>query len=64
MFLVSHFRGFPCVPFVTGDVASGRKRTRLESDERRKQILDAAIEVLSTRPYSEVSMSDLVLQEG
>ena len=41
-----------------------RKRTRLESDARRKQILDAAREVLSTRPYSEVSMSDLADAAG
>ena len=41
-----------------------RRRTRLESDARRKQILDAAREVLSTRPYSEVSMSDLADAAG
>jgi AcrR family transcriptional regulator len=51
---------------VTGDAGtrSARKRTRLESDARRKQILDAARHVLSTRPYSEVSMSDLADAAG
>jgi len=49
---------------VTGEQGSVRKRTRLESDARRKQILEAARDVLSTRPYSEVSMSDLADAAG
>lgn len=48
-------------PVAEGSV---RKRTRLESDERRRQILDAARHLLSTRPYSEVSMSDLAAAAG
>src|SRR5690606_33424180 len=41
-----------------------RKRTRLESDERRRQILDAARALLATRPYNEVSMADLAEAAG
>jgi len=41
-----------------------RKRTRLESDERRRQILDSARDLLSSRPYSEVSMADLAEAAG
>jgi len=41
-----------------------RKRTRLESDARRQQILDAARALLVSRPYSEVSMADLAEAAG
>ena len=39
-------------------------RVRLDADERRRQILAAASELLSTRPYSEVSTADIATHAG
>lgn len=41
-----------------------RKRVRLDSEERRALILVAARKLLSSRPYSEVSMADLADEAG
>lgn len=43
---------------------SPRKRTRLDYDERRALILDAARHQFCERPYSDVSMSDLAEGAG
>ena len=44
--------------------ASARKRVRLDYDERRQLILDAARRLFCQRPYSEVSMADLAESAG
>jgi AcrR family transcriptional regulator len=41
-----------------------RKRVRLDYDERRQLILDAARRLFCQRPYSEVSMADLAAGAG
>jgi AcrR family transcriptional regulator len=40
------------------------KRVRLEKDERREQIITAARPLLSTRPYDEVSLTDIADAAG
>lgn len=44
--------------------ATPRKRVRLDYDERRQLILDAARRLFCQRPYSEVSMADLAEAAG
>jgi AcrR family transcriptional regulator len=44
--------------------APARKRVRLDYDERRQLILDAARRLFCQRPYSEVSMADLAASAG
>ena len=41
-----------------------RARTRLEPEERRRQILKAAIETFRDQPYSEVSLEELANEAG
>ena len=44
--------------------AGARKRTRLEHDERREQILAAARRLFCQRPYAEVSTTDIAEAAG
>lgn len=44
--------------------AEARKRTRLDSDERRASIFSAACRLFTSRPYSEVSMGDVAEAAG
>ena len=52
------------VPVVDSPVSSPRKRQRLDSDERRALILASARRLLSSRPYSDVSLADLAAAAG
>ena len=44
--------------------AGARKRVRMDHEERRKQILDAATALFLRRPYSQVSVSDIAEAAG
>jgi len=54
------------VTAMAGEAAarSGRKRVRLDYDDRRAQILAAARRLFLQRPYSEVSMAELAAAAG
>jgi AcrR family transcriptional regulator len=45
-------------------VASASPRSRLDHDQRRRQILDCAASLLAARPYGEVSMEDVAAAAG
>jgi AcrR family transcriptional regulator len=45
-------------------VTAPARRSRLEHEERRASILDAARRLLCTRPFSEVSMTELAREAG
>ncbi len=43
---------------------AGRPRVRMDYEERRQQILDAAMRLFRQRPYSQVSVSDIATEAG
>ena len=43
---------------------AGRPRVRMDYEERRQQILDAAMRLFRQRPYSQVSVSDIAAEAG
>lgn len=49
---------------MTSTDGTGAKRVRLDYDERRRQILDAATELFLQRPYSQVSITDIAESAG
>ena len=49
---------------MTSTDGTGAKRVRLDYDERRRQILQAASTLFLQRPYSEVSISDIAEAAG
>lgn len=53
----------PCPPMPSPDVPR-RKRVRMDYDERRRLILDAASSLFLQRPYSQVSISDIAEAAG
>lgn len=59
---------FPVVPAIVGAVAAPVEKTgrrvRLDADDRREQILEAARQLFAERPYAEVSISDLAEAAG
>lgn len=47
-----------------GDVTQATKRTRMENDARRAQLLALGLSIFSTRSYDDVSMEDLARAAG